>query len=34
MVSDKYTTYFKDHCRVKDFAGHSSKVHTGKCVEN
>ncbi|CBY35356.1 unnamed protein product [Oikopleura dioica] len=28
MVSDKYTTYFKDHCRVKDFAGHSSKVHT------
>ena len=25
---DKYSQYFKDHSRVKEFAGHSGKVHT------
>ena len=25
---DKYQQYFKDHSRVKEFAGHSGKVHT------
>merc|ERR1711953_50935 len=28
MVVDKYEQYFKDHSRVKEFAGHSGKVHT------
>ena len=27
-MADKYQQYFKDHCRVKEFAGHSLKVHT------
>ena len=28
MVVDKYEQYFKDHNRVKEFSGHSLKVHT------